>query len=573
MFSTNFMTLKNKIIGILVGGIALGGSSQIPVTVETIPARAITISGEGCFEVLENGSVVDITQEEYNSLGAKGARPVIKAWCGTKFETPERQPRKGDYWTEEGREMVKLTKAVESVKLPPHITLDKNSKTIKETKTILEVIVPTVEAAISLQNNTLNTVTNTTSITTSFNVGSGSNRLVVLGVESYDSGGEADCQVTSATYNGVSMTQSVEKVGLSGTNNWTESWELVNPTSGTNNAVSNFAGTCTVADNYLVALNGVHQSSYINATSSGTCDTTPNCSTSVTTTVDKAWTMSIVGTEICGTLTVSGATKLNDSAGCAANAYDGPITPTGTDTHSWGDGSASERWVWTQVSYSPASVPKVETLSDNFNDNSIDTSKWVEYEALGATIAETGGMLAYQLAPTTNQSWSGLYSVNTYDLTGSYAFVEFPSATSGNSWFDLTLSQEVIPIVDNFVSFGINVGTQNVEAVKEVAGVDTVLFSTAYIPATHRWGRIREVSGTLYWDYSSNGYTWINMYSTTSPIAVTDVYVVLDDFEYDALSSPGTHYIDNFNFLSNNFTKTIINGAKATINGAKIIIQ
>jgi hypothetical protein len=231
-----------------------------------------------------------------------------------------------------------------------------------------------------------------------------------------------------------------------------------------------------------------------------------------------------------------------------------PITVTSVYAYAYASedtsSSAPGKLIIDDVNLSP-NGDAIDTLTDNFNDNSRDTTKWNTYASSGGSTAETNQQLEETCAATTNGSWTGFCSVNQYDLTGKQASIKVISATGGNTFFDLTSSLEQIGIADNFISIGINVGTQMLEVIKEVGGIDTVMTSTAYIAATHKYLRIRESSGTIYWDWSTNGATWTNLYSS-APIAgipITNLYVILDDYEYDALSTPSVHKFDDFNIL------------------------
>lgn len=208
----------------------------------------------------------------------------------------------------------------------------------------------------------------------------------------------------------------------------------------------------------------------------------------------------------------------------------------------------------------------ITSLTDNFNDNSIDTALWVTYTAGGASIAETGQQLAYTLAATTSGSWAGVYSKAQYNLTGTRVYAKFPAATTGNDWFDLTLSMEQLPVVDNFFSIGVDAGRGMLQAIVEKGGLDTTLTEVAYNSTTHAWLALRESSGTIYWEYSSDGSSWSTLYSQTAfpEIPLTNLYVVLDDYEYDGASSPAVHNIDNFNTSGVITVDPVISGSLGT---------
>jgi hypothetical protein len=205
--------------------------------------------------------------------------------------------------------------------------------------------------------------------------------------------------------------------------------------------------------------------------------------------------------------------------------------------------------LWAMVDYTPALV---STLSDSYDDNSLDTTnKWTAYTALSGTISETNKRTEIQLAASTNGSWGGNNSKYQYTLVGSSAYINFALAASGHSWLDLTLSNEALGTPNNFISIGIDIGTQKLQAVKEVNGVDSTLNEITYDPTVHKWGRIRESSGTVYWEWSTDGLatsTWSELYSTsTIPVPITSIYVITDDYEYDGTTTPSLHILDSFN--------------------------
>jgi hypothetical protein len=200
----------------------------------------------------------------------------------------------------------------------------------------------------------------------------------------------------------------------------------------------------------------------------------------------------------------------------------------------------------------------ITSISDNFNDNSISTTLWNTYTASSGSISETGGQIAITLAASTSGSWAGLHSKAMYDLTGRRTLVKIPQGTSGgNTWFDLTLSVEQLPIVDNFFSIGINYGTNELEALYTLGGTNYIISTTAYSSTTHTWVALRESGGTIYFEYSSDGKNWTTFttHAVWTEIPVTNLYVVLDDYEFNGSSTPGTHYFDSYNISP---TKSIL---------------
>lgn len=77
-------------------------------------------------------------------------------------------------------------------------------------------------------------------------------------------------------------------------------------------------------------------------------------------------------------------------------------------------------------------------------------------------------------------------------------------------------------------------------------GVKTTHTSFAYTSA-HKWWRIREATGTIYWDASPNGFDWTNYASYVYAIDVSVVKVMIRGLAYKAETNPGTFIIDNYN--------------------------
>lgn len=122
----------------------------------------------------------------------------------------------------------------------------------------------------------------TTSLTTSFTVGSGSDRLLVVGVV---------CDITSdlvtgVTYNSVAMTL-IAKVN-SGGHRWTYMYYLVNPASGAHNVVISISSTAYVLG-LAASYTGVNQTGQPDASTSQTAAANNLIATSLTTVADNSW--------------------------------------------------------------------------------------------------------------------------------------------------------------------------------------------------------------------------------------------------------------------------------------------
>ena len=95
-----------------------------------------------------------------------------------------------------------------------------------------------------------------------------------------------------------------------------------------------------------------------------------------------------------------------------------------------------------------------------------------------------------------------------YDLTDSYLVSEV--TTMGNQ---ALVSWEAYPMqlsfdTDNNISFVVTNGS--VLCYKKIATVGSVVASFTYVALEHRYFRIRESEGTIYWDTSPDGIAWTN---------------------------------------------------------------
>lgn len=220
----------------------------------------------------------------------------------------------------------------------------------------------------------------------------------------------------------------------------------------------------------------------------------------------------------------------------------------------------------------------VATLVDNFDDNSRNASLWEDptsslpawvpaFSGLGGTAVETGGAVVLTAATSTGDTGIAYESVDvTYELTGSSAYLylaSVPTANgSQNTGFVFALaaggagSEKVNFRIDN------NFGTVNIYAESNAFGDDGAdqggTWSDTYDNTNHRWLRIREASGTIYWetapDSGGSPGTWTARRTLTSASSgyptVTDMQVGFGIYTYSSTASPQAFTVDNFNTTS-----------------------
>lgn len=186
-------------------------------------------------------------------------------------------------------------------------------------------------------------------------------------------------------------------------------------------------------------------------------------------------------------------------------------------------------------------MAKTETLNDNFAIAS--SAKWWGYGQYGASspVVSNG-----QLVLTPSGSYPTLNSLSTYDLTGSYVFCEFiQNANIGNG--SIT------------VEFGLQIDGSN--ALRFVVSGATLIFresisgtnsdtSVAYDSSVHKFFRLREAAGVIYWEISTDSLSWVTQRSKSTTLTITALNVYLTSGFWSTEPSPGTAIFDNLNLSS-----------------------
>ena len=254
------------------------------------------------------------------------------------------------------------------------------------------------------------------------------------------------------------------------------------------------------------------------------------------------------------TLALNTATYNNATATYTSNAAVSTVSHYGfgygTTTANAAADSDSEAFTATSITgaalglayfkAAPVLAP-ISSLVDKFDTLSGTWSPW------GTTTSVVAGQLV--MAPPVNStSYTELNNATRYVLRGSSVYVQLVSAgpMSVGSWecFPLTLDNDT----DNAeVQFYVNNGTISAN----LLGTGSV-GSVPYVPATHAWLRIREASGTLYFETSPDATTWSTLYSIAvaslpSGFNVDRVAIKLSAGTYVAKTTAYTAVVDNLN--------------------------
>lgn len=189
----------------------------------------------------------------------------------------------------------------------------------------------------------------------------------------------------------------------------------------------------------------------------------------------------------------------------------------------------------------------ISVLRDDFLNGIIDPV-WASSSVSGsATKAETGGQAVLTLPSSIAGSHLAAYTTaGTYDLTGDQ-FV----------WNIATMVATGVAATAYFQLLTDAAGTKQlywrqvsnaITARTIVGGVDTQLFTATWSAATYKYLRIREASGTIFFDSSTNGTSWTNRASVANPFVVTSMLV-----QFAAgcgnVASPGSLKLDDVNLI------------------------
>lgn len=188
---------------------------------------------------------------------------------------------------------------------------------------------------------------------------------------------------------------------------------------------------------------------------------------------------------------------------------------------------------------------KAQNFKVSFDGNVINTG---EFTAAGVgTIVATGGALSITTQASA-ANYNSVSSVPTFDLSGSAIHIQCTNA--GNQ---ALASLEVYPIelaLDGSNSVFWLITANSIQAWKKIATVGSIIgSSTAYDANVHRFFRIREDGGTVYWEYSTDAVGWVVFQTelVANLFAVTNLYCVITVGVYAAELSATTGIFDNLN--------------------------
>jgi hypothetical protein len=199
-------------------------------------------------------------------------------------------------------------------------------------------------------------------------------------------------------------------------------------------------------------------------------------------------------------------------------------------------------------------MAKAHTLVDNFNDNAIDATRWTAYGSptpLAERTREVNGRI--EVRPASGAAgYSGLESAASHDLTDSEVRIELMRALTQLSNTETYLA---VNKGADYVEFLITGGFLRCGV--KLAGQYTLPGVQPYEPDRHRWLRIRERSGTTFWETSADGSEWTVAASRANPFVLTVVTFELGAGTYGTVIAPGTAVFDNFNVPATSLSRRV----------------
>src|SRR5512139_261662 len=179
--------------------------------------------------------------------------------------------------------------------------------------------------------------------------------------------------------------------------------------------------------------------------------------------------------------------------------------------------------------------PKIETLTDSFTTE--DSTKWDNWADSNVAV------VAGRAQITCTNSYPFLLSKNWYSLQESASFCEVAQRPNvGNGTTDLYLEVYVaeqnsayMQVQDSSLYFG--------ETVNNTPNTTSVTYNAT----DHRWWRIRESAGTIYWDTSPDGNNWTNRRNKAVGLYYGRIRCRFLCGYYGTEPDPGVAIIDNFN--------------------------
>ncbi|HEX6750699.1 MAG TPA: vanadium-dependent haloperoxidase [Longimicrobium sp.] len=200
-------------------------------------------------------------------------------------------------------------------------------------------------------------------------------------------------------------------------------------------------------------------------------------------------------------------------------------------------------------------MAKAHTLVDNFGDNAIDTAKWNSFGVPWAGPFEVNQRLEIRAVSSGSNVYGGIVSVASYDLTSSQVAVELVRPLRNTNGAETYL--HLVNAAGDNLFFKVQDGIFYCTRKAAGATSSTHLAEVYYDRTRHRWMRIREQLGIVYFEYSADGCEWTLLISIPTPWDVTSVKIELAAGTYTPAAHPGVAIFDNLNAYDTSLTRRV----------------
>ncbi len=220
------------------------------------------------------------------------------------------------------------------------------------------------------------------------------------------------------------------------------------------------------------------------------------------------------------------------------------------------------------VSVSSFVTINVTGFFDDFNDNSLDSTKWALVTGLSPVVVSEQVQQLRITLPANMAAYNGVVTKSSYDIRGGSIQLQMVQSVSQAGWAENSLQVLLDP--QNYLL--INVGAGGTLFRSMVNGVnDQVIIP--FDGVAHRYWRIRHTLSTnsLSFDTSPNGATWTTRKSATAGFSLAAVKVQLVAGAYGTGNgAPGAAIYDDFQvqgtavnlpILADNFNDNALNTA------------
>ncbi|WP_416983560.1 LamG-like jellyroll fold domain-containing protein [Streptomyces sp. T028] len=164
-------------------------------------------------------------------------------------------------------------------------------------------------------------------------------------------------------------------------------------------------------------------------------------------------------------------------------------------------------------------------LGDDFDDGRVNTAVWTTNTG-GAGVETSEGRLRITVAPGVDTNFT---SVRQWSLASSKVTAKLCAVPSLNGSSNCAASLWVLSTTSGTrIGWRYDASTGVLAAMSQVGFSDGTPTNLTYSAIDHAWLRVREASGTVYWETSSDGYLWVEERTLATPAWVTSQQHALD---------------------------------------------